>query len=57
MFLIPPSLLTDLKPPMPVDEIVNILEKHKKKGRIINNPLNPSTKRLLQISNVRLGLC
>ena len=30
-------------------EIVNILEKHKKKGWIINNPLNPSTKRLLNI--------
>lgn len=30
-------------------EIVNILEKHKKKGWIINNPLNPSTKRLLHI--------
>ena len=30
-------------------EIVNILERHKKRGWIINNPLNPSTKRFIRL--------
>ncbi|HAR97040.1 MAG TPA: hypothetical protein DCR97_13935 [Deltaproteobacteria bacterium] len=30
-------------------EIINILERHKKKGWVISNPMNPSTKRLLII--------
>lgn len=30
-------------------EIVTILERHKKKGWVISNPMNPSTKRLLGI--------
>lgn len=30
-------------------EILNVLMRHKKKGWIISNPLNPSTRRLLSI--------
>jgi len=36
-------------------EIMTLLQRHKLRGRVINNPLNPSTKRLLRIKIHRIG--
>ncbi|MCX6565069.1 MAG: hypothetical protein NTW38_01365 [Candidatus Aminicenantes bacterium] len=36
-------------------EIMILLQRHKARGRVINNPLNPSTKRLLRIKIHRIG--
>ena len=37
-------------------EITNILHRHKKRGWIISNPMNPSTKRLLKVKVRRIGV-
>jgi hypothetical protein len=36
-------------------EIMTLIRRHKLRGRVINNPLNPSTKRLLRIKVHRIG--
>jgi len=36
-------------------EIANILHRHKKRGWVISNPMNPSTKRLLKVKVRKIG--
>lgn len=38
-----------------IKEILNLLHRHQKKGWIISNPLNPSTKRLLKVRVSRIS--